>query len=77
MSTLRRNGGSKMKEVISPEVFKDKMEEIKDRLDDEEDEFFDEEIAHEQSDLLMKEILESLGYGEGVKIFNHMPKWYA
>jgi hypothetical protein len=38
---------------------------------------FDPESAHLQADALMCEVLEELGYEEGVKIFEHAAKWYA
>ena len=37
----------------------------------------DWEGAHEAADALMGEILTALGYGEGVAVFQAMPKWYA
>ena len=37
----------------------------------------DEEIRHVDADDLMCELLRSLGYGEGIEIFEDMPKWYA
>ena len=35
------------------------------------------EVAHSKADKLMCELLTELGYGEGVKIFDDMFKWYA
>jgi hypothetical protein len=32
---------------------------------------------HEEADALLYEVLEGLGYSEGVQIFNHMEKWYS
>lgn len=37
----------------------------------------DAKAAHLQADSLMCEVLESLGYGEGVEIFENMEKSYA
>lgn len=37
----------------------------------------DIEDGHSHADKLMCEILESLGYGDGVAIFRKMDKWYA
>lgn len=37
----------------------------------------DEEIAHIGMDDAMCELLEKLGYGEAVKIFEDTAKWYA
>lgn len=56
---------------MAPEEFKIKMQEIKDNR------YIDEEDTHIAMDELMTKILISLGYGEGVKIFNDTPKWYA
>lgn len=53
---------------MAPEEFKNKMQEIADIMD--------EEISHPQADDLMCEVLDSLGYGEGISIFVKMPKWY-
>lgn len=36
-----------------------------------------EESSHIECDAIMCELLKSLGYGEGVKIFENMEKWYA
>ena len=37
----------------------------------------DEEADHVKADELMCQLLTSLGYGEGVKIFRDMDKWYS
>lgn len=37
----------------------------------------DEENIHVAMDDLMVELLTSLGYGEGCKVFTDQPKWYA
>jgi hypothetical protein len=37
----------------------------------------DTETAHMRADDLMCELLESLGYGDGVTVFKSEPKWYA
>lgn len=37
----------------------------------------DVEVMHKEADRLMCEVLTSLGYGDGVRIFYNMPKWYA
>jgi len=55
--------------VISPEVFKQRMEVI--------NENFDIEEAHGDADKLMCDLLDSLGYDGGVEIFRRMEKWYA
>ena len=37
----------------------------------------DTEEAHGDADALMGLLLTKLGYGQGVKAFNNMKKWYA
>lgn len=37
----------------------------------------DIEEEHSKADGLMCEVLESLGYGEGVEVFVNARKWYA
>lgn len=37
----------------------------------------DPEYVHGEMDDLLCEVLESLGYGEGVEIFRNTYKWYA
>ena len=39
--------------------------------------YIDVEKSHKKADQLMCDLLETLGYGRGVKIFNKMGKWYA
>ena len=57
------------KEIMSPEKFRLEM-------------IFafksgDTEADHGKADDLMCKLLTELGYGEGVKIFESMKKWYA
>ena len=40
-------------------------------------ECWDEEVSHAIADDLMCAMLRHLGYGEGVKVFEAMSKWYA
>ena len=55
---------------MTPEEFRDKMQEIfGDR--------YDTEDAHLEADDLMCKVLTDLGYGEGVEIFTKAEKWYA
>jgi hypothetical protein len=54
----------------TPEEFKNKMMDIKERIT------FQVE-AHESADELLCDLLVSLGYDEGVKIFYSIDKWYA
>ena len=37
----------------------------------------DPETTHKKADNLLAEVLNSLGYQKGIKIFESMPKWYA
>lgn len=37
----------------------------------------DEEVVHVTMDCIMCDLLRSLGYGEGIDIFNNTPMWYA
>lgn len=59
---------------MTPEEFKNRMLEISDQLGKN---FCDEEITHSEADGLMCDLLRELGYGEGVDVFEDMPKWYA
>ena len=36
-----------------------------------------EECDHIEADRLMCEVLKELGYGDGVKLFEELHKWYA
>lgn len=54
--------------MMTPEEFLTRMKELADR------EYV--EIEHETADALLCEVLTSLGYGEGVKVYNAMPKWH-
>lgn len=54
---------------MTPQEFKEKMEEIADILDI--------EVSHGFADDLMKQVLIELGYEEGVQVFEKMDKWYA
>jgi hypothetical protein len=56
---------------MSPEEFKAKMEAIRNN------DFYDSEVAHGDIDNLMAEVLESLGYGEGLAVIEGMTLWYA
>lgn len=58
-----------MEDIMSPEEFKKKMKEYS------KSPFISD--AHMDADALMMNVLESLGYGEGVEIFDSMEKWYA
>ena len=56
---------------MTPEEFKEKMQAIADRGDT------DPEINHVDADRLLCEVLESLGFGDGVAIFHGIMRWYA
>lgn len=74
-----RQGGEKMKEnkkIISPDEFKKKMKEIQIALDAGLLRFNKEE-AHIKMDDLMCEVLISLGYEEGIEVFDNTGKWYS
>lgn len=57
--------------MISPQEFAEEMKNIVDT------DRGDWETAHILADSLMLETLEELGYEDGCKIFDKMPKWYA
>lgn len=57
--------------VMNPQEFYKKMKELAEIED------FDEEDLHVDMDDLMCRVLTDLGYGDGIKIFNETPKWYA
>ena len=56
------------KKVMTPEEFAVAMKEVT---------YEGIEEGHAAGDTLMENLLEKLGYGEGVKIFQEMTKWYA
>ena len=55
---------------MTPEEFRDKMLEIRETGGD-------PEATHGWADDTLCELLRSLGYGEGVAIFESLEKWYA
>lgn len=55
--------------IMTPEEFKNEMQKL--------DENGDTEVSHSNMDDLMCDLLESLGYKEGIKIFKASEKWYA
>lgn len=59
---------------ITPEEFERRMKEIREIYYDN---MGDWEVAHRFADDLMTEVLNSLGYSEGVLVNNSMAKWYA
>lgn len=54
---------------LTPEEFKEAMIECK--SDD------DNEMAHINMDRIMVDLLEDLGYGAGITVFDEQPKWYT
>ena len=56
---------------MTPEEFADEMRKIVKRY------INDPEVCHNEMDELMTSLLISLGYEEGVEIFDGTPKWYA
>ncbi len=54
---------------MTPEQFRDAMKAIK--------EANDIENGHVKADKLLCEVLEQIGYAEGVKVFREMIKWYS
>ena len=58
----------------SPKEFATHMTDIKRTFLDKQD---DEEACHAEMDSYILEVLEVLGYKDGVKVFRTTPKWYA
>ena len=56
---------------MTPEEFKRKMMKLHEEYKD------DEELVHVYMDHLLCEVLEDLGYAEGIAIYKSEPKWYA
>ena len=54
---------------MTPEEFTEKMRALAAK--------YDEEEFHIAADRLMGDLLTSLGYGEGVEVFEKTPKWYS
>lgn len=65
--TRRKMKGAKM---ISPKEFAEKMGQIAEEKDD-------TEVCHIKMDDYICEVLRTLGYEEGVEIFENTPKWYS
>ena len=58
--------------MITAAEFERRMREInEDRIRDR-----NEEKSHQEADRLMCEVLKSLGYDAGVRVFEGMPRWY-
>lgn len=65
--------------ILTPEEFTKAMKDISDKLANPPKyrPYYDEEDAHMEMDDLMLDLLRSLGYGDGVDIFENTNKWYA
>jgi hypothetical protein len=65
--------------TMTPQVFLEKMQAIYKlkSIRAPIDRGYNPEESHIDADDLMCEVLEQLGYQEGVKIFRHADKWYA
>ena len=57
---------------LTPEEFKNKMEELSKISKD-----VDTEHSHREQDYLMCDLLINLGYRDGIKIFLNSKRWYA
>ena len=64
-------------QVISPEEFYKKMQYYKDLEEKCTSVFYNKEDMHRIMDDLMCEILSSLGYENGIKVFQDAEKWYS
>lgn len=65
--------------LLTPEEFAKMMKDISDKLVNPPEcrPYYDEEDAHIEMDYLMCNLLRSLGYGDGVDIFENTDKWWA
>lgn len=62
---------------MTPKEFADEMRRITDEEQHKGDLYWDTEQVHIEMDNVMCEVLEGLGYGEGIEIFRNESKWYA
>ena len=62
---------------MTPKEFADEMRRITDEEQHKGDLYWDTEQVHIEMDNVMCEVLEDLGYGEGIEIFRNESKWYA
>ena len=60
-----------MNSIDTPEEFAGMMKAISHKY------YADEEKCHIEMDRLMCDYLRMLGYGEGIDIFENIPKWYT
>lgn len=73
MLTNNNSNVSLKTEILTPEEFENAMLELK-MKHIEEDGF--EEDAHRDMDMLMCNLLKSLGYADGVRVFLYTRRWY-
>ncbi len=73
MMTEREASGVGAQPMLTPAEFADAMRAIEEIAKKD----MDYEMAHEMADILLAQLLQSLGYGDGVAVFNRMTKWYA
>ncbi len=59
--------------IIQPDDFKNEMLYLEQEYGNGED----EEEFHKLADDIMCEVLNQLGYGEGIEVFRRNPKWYC
>lgn len=62
---------------MTPKEFADEMRRITDDEQHKSDPYWDTEQVHIEMDCVMCEVLEDLGYSEGIEIFRNELKWYA
>jgi hypothetical protein len=55
--------------LVTPEQFAQRMRQFA--------EMDDSEAAHSSADGLLCDVLEALGYDEGIKVYRDMKKWYS
>lgn len=58
-----------LKAPITPEEFTRRMQAIADD--------YDIESGHREADGFLADVLDSLGYGDGIAIYRKLSKWYA
>ena len=63
--------------VLTPAEFAIAMRKIENGEAYDDDRMYDCEDQHIDADRLMCNVLRSLGYGDGIDIFDSMYKWYA
>lgn len=59
------------KKAPTPEEFKNEMKKILERYED------DPEMFHAAADDYICSVMETLGFEEGIQIFENADKWYA